>query len=337
MRIRVLRTSTADEPAAGSQRRKIIVRRVGYLRGPAPDGMDCERPLLMAVSRDGRLFEREVWRCKNHRSSLCRPCAARYGRRVEAVAAHGLMLAGADFFHHLTITAPGAQAHCKKSGCAATDCAHEKCDCTPPGGVSLGEWNPTASKRWNHLLTLVERHYGERPQYFRAVECQDGKRVVDGCGRMALHFHVLLRTDCSVSERTLRKLAIQAGFGHELKLQQLAPGSRAAARYVAKYVTKSCDERDEVPWLVDQVDDDGEITAESRPATFRAWSQSKGWGTTMAAILVDVRRRWEKMDSLRAAAGHDQAANADRDEPPPDGQESLTRSTSHGINLSTTS
>jgi hypothetical protein len=234
------------------------------------------------------------------------------------VAAFGLSGAAHGFNYHLTITAPGVELHCKKSGCSATDCAHEKCGCTPLGGVSLGEWNPTASKRWNHLLTLVERHYGERPQYFRAVECQDGKRTVDGCGRMALHFHVLIRTDGSLSAKTLRKLAIQAGFGHELKLQELAPGSKAAARYVAKYVTKSCDERDDVPWIVDQVDDDGEVTAENVRATFRTWSQSKGWGTSMAALVEDARNRWEIKELARVLSEEHQDVRAvPREELPP--------------------
>jgi hypothetical protein len=269
--------------------------------------MDCERPLLMAVSRDGRLFEREVWACKNHRSSLCRPCAARYGRRVESVAAHGLYARG-GFFYLLTLTAPGDRLHCKKAECHADGCAHEKCDCTPLGGVDLGLWNPHASKHWNRFLVEFERQHGERPAYFRAVECQDGKRAVDGCGRLALHFHVLLRTEVTLSTSQIRKLAIANGFGHSVKLDPLEPGSRAAARYVAKYVTKSCNERDDVPWLVDQVDEYGEVTKENRPATFRAWSQSKNWGTTMAAILVDVRRRWEKRQLAQEIADRVQAA-----------------------------
>jgi hypothetical protein len=205
----------------------------------------------------------------------------------------------------LTLTPQGDQLHCKKAGCKATDCVHEKCPCTPEGGVSLGEWNPTCSKRWNHLLTLIEHEYGDRPQYFRAVECQDGKRTEDGCGRMGLHLHVLLRTDRVINVRTVRRLAIRAGFGHSVDLQVLSPGSRKAAKYVAKYVTKSCDERDDVPWLVDQVDQEtGEVTKQNRPATFRTWSQSRRWGTTMAEICVDLRRRW---DARQAEVDRDQA------------------------------
>lgn len=282
--------------------------------------MDCERPLLQAVSRCGRQFEQEVWPCKNHRSSLCRPCATRYGRRVESLAAHGLN--GQDgFIYALTMTAPSHREHCMKAGCDADDCPHEKCRCTPAEGLDLGEWNPCAAKMWNRFLLDFERHYGERPAYFRAVEVQDGKRTADGVGRQALHFHVLLRTQVSLSTKTLRKLAVDNGFGHELKLDTLPPGSRAAARYVAKYVTKSCNERDDVPWIIDLVDPETfEVTHEQAPATFRAWSQSKNWGTTMAAICVDVRRRWELAEQDRQTAAHLAAGQPPRDvEPaPPD-------------------
>lgn len=266
--------------------------------------MDCERPLLVSVSVEGQPFTHDIWPCKNHRASKCRPCSARYGRRVESVAVEGMFKP--DGAHYLlTLTPPGDRLHCMKSGCVATECAHEKCSCTPEGGVSLGEWNPTASTRWNHLLTLIERSYGGRPQYFRAVECQDGKRTEDGCGRMGLHLHVLLRTDRVLNVRTVRRLAIQAGFGHAVDIQVLSAGSRKAAKYVAKYVTKSCDERDDVPWLVDQVDQEtGEVTTENRPATFRTWSQSRRWGTTMAEICVDLRRRW---DARQAELDRDQA------------------------------
>jgi hypothetical protein len=182
--------------------------------------------------------------------------------------------------------------------------------------LDLGEWNPTASKLWNKFLLEFERFYLERPAYFRAVECQDGKRSVDGCGRMALHFHVLIRTQVSLSAKDLQKMAKDNGFGHELKLQPLAAGSRALARYVSKYVTKSCNERDDVPWLVDEelVDDEGELTGitvkvPGRP-TFRTWSQSKNWGTTMAAVCVDVRRRWQAAEDERnLAASGDQVLN----------------------------
>jgi hypothetical protein len=295
--------------------------------------MDCDSPLLAAVSVDGKPFTTETWLCQNHRASKCVPCATRYRRRVETVAGEGMWRRD-GFFSLLTLTAPGDRLHCLKAGCDGSAgalpatiyedlsavqrligpaspppapraaCSHEKCPCTAEGGVNLAEWNPSASKRWNHLLTLIERAYGQRPKYFRAVEVQDGKRREDGLGRGGLHLHVLVWMPYKISVKTVRQLAMAAGFGHSVDLQALAPGSKAAARYVAKYVSKSCDAREEVPWEVEVVDwETYEVTTEQRPATFRTWSQSKDWGTSMAAIRLVARRRWEQWQDDLLAAG----------------------------------
>lgn len=261
--------------------------------------MDCERPLLVALS-SGELGEpghqewREVWRCSNHRESLCGPCATRYRRRVKSVAGEGLWRR--EGFHYLlTVTAPGDRAHCKRAGCQGDGetCPHQRCGCTPDGGVVLADWNPTAGKRWNTLRASISKHYRVKLQYFRAVEVQDGKRREDGQGRGALHLHFLVWSPRRLSDRTLRRLAIRAGFGHSLTLDPLAPGSKAAAEYVAKYVTKAADSREIVPWMGDVVDQEtGEIFQEQVRPTYRTWSQSAKWGSTMAAIREAARRKW---------------------------------------------
>lgn len=247
------------------------VRVLGYLRGPRPDGMDCDRPLHVQVS-DAHGEHFEVWRCSNHRQSKCGPCATRYRRRVESVAAEGLWKRE-GFYYLLTLTAPGAREHRMPSG--------KVCPCTPAGGVDLARWNAGAGRLWNRMLTAIERQYLVRPTYFRAAEVQD---------RGAIHHHVLLWSPRKLAERTLRKLAMLAGYGHEVDLQRLTPGSRKAAFYVSKYVAKSADSRDEVPWWGSWADQEtGELLEGHTVATFRTWSQSRKWGTSMAAIR-DVAR-----------------------------------------------
>lgn len=273
-------SSLRDDPAAEQRQHAVDtgrrVRVVGYLRGPVPDGLDCESPLHAVVSdAEAGTVTHEAWRCRNHRQSRCRPCATRYRRRVQSVAADGLYRDG-GFFYLLTLTAPGSSEHYLPSG--------KRCPCTPMGGVDLGQWNPTAGKRWNHFLVLVERKYLVRPVYFRAAETQE---------RGALHHHVLVWSPRKLSVRTVRSLAIAAGYGHEVDLQHLERGSRKAAYYVSKYVTKSADERDLVPWVGQVVDEEsGEVTEGMVPATFRTWSSSRSWGKSMRELVDEDRRRY---------------------------------------------
>lgn len=262
------------------------------------DDLDCDRPLLAVTtvygSAAGALDFPRIWRCSNHRESKCRPCARRYRRRVHDTAADGMHSADARYYL-LTVTSPGMVEHCKVKGCSrAPHCRHEMCRCTPPEGVDLARWNPTCGARWNVLLKLLERHYGGRPTYFRGVEVQDGKRRDDNIGRGALHLHVLMRTDYVMSTRTLRRLAIDAGFGHALVLDELAPGSKKAAVYVSKYVSKACDSRDDVPWLVELLDPDtGKVTRKT-DASYRTWSQSRAWGSSMQTLRTIARQKWEE-------------------------------------------
>jgi hypothetical protein len=285
-----------------SQRDPRGVRFVGYLRGPRTDGLDCESPLLVLRNDDSR----EIWPCSNHKTSKCRPCATRYGRRVKSLASKGFSSPDGHFYL-LTLTAPGDGLHCLRKGCdQAPTCGHPLCGCTGAEGTDLSRWNPEASRCWNRFLVAVERHYGARPAYFRATEVQDGKRsVTPGAGRGALHHHSILRTVTPLDVKTLRQLAIDAGYGHSIKLDVLNPGSRAAAHYVAKYITKACDERENVPWWRMVIDyETGEITEGLVPARYRTWSQSLNYsGVTMREIraaALDKARQLAYMREITA-------------------------------------
>jgi hypothetical protein len=308
-----------DAPSSGQPPRR--VRRLGYLSGPRPDGLDCDRPVRWGVSDVGEPYRVEIWRCQDKRESRCRPCSARYRRRVQSVAAEGMYVAD-GILNLLTLTAPSEVGqHCKKPGCSSSSCSHEKCACTPPGGVDLGEWNASAGRRWNHFLTLLKHHYGSRPAYFRAVETQDGKRRPDSLGgRGALHLHVPVRFPYVVSLRTLRRLAIQAGFGHSVDLQLIAPGSAHAAKvaaYVSKYVTKACDSRDDVPWAAEHTDPwTGEVRLVDARPTYRTWSQSRTWGKTLAELRRADLARYLVQEQLRALHEH-LAAGGSLTGPPP--------------------
>ena len=133
----------------------------------------------------------------------------------------------------------------------------------------------------------MRRELSPELQYFRGVEVQ---------ARGALHDHAMVWSPVPLSKNRLRAMAIRAGFGHSLDLAPAPPGSKKAAYYVSKYVTKATDAREDVPWwsdsVIDQVDDvTGEIrfTEGQVPARYRTWSMSREWGLTMAAVRADCR------------------------------------------------
>jgi hypothetical protein len=260
---------------------KCSLRVVGYLRGPRPDGVDCERPLRVVCVQCESF---RVWACSGHRESKCRPCAARYRRRVRALASEGMKRPGG--FHYFgTFTAPSDVHYYGKSG--------EECPCSVRG-FDVAKWNASHSRRWNHLRTLLRRAY-PGIEFFRGIEPQDGKRRSDGRGRGALHDHSLFWSPVEISLLELRKFAIRAGFGHEVQCPEIRPGSTQAAFYVSKYVTEACDGRDDVPWwgdgthARDLVDEEtGELVPGLVTARYRTWSQSRGWGTTMAAVRAQA-------------------------------------------------
>lgn len=308
--------SVRDGSDVGQQPRDVRV--VGYLRGPAPDGLACESPLLVVVSSFG-VESREYWPCNSPRSDRCRPCAARNGRRVRSVAAEGFTMprSADDGYWFLTVTPPSPDPHCKKAGCtAAPYCRHEQCACTPIEGVDLAVWNPTAAACWNRLLLLIEREYGVRPEYFRSTEAQK---------RGGLHHHALLATVAKLDEKVVRRLAVQAGYGHEIKLEKVDQHSRALVEYVTKtlagYVTKAAAERPDVPWARQFVDWwTGEVIEDTHP-TYRTWSQSRGWGTTMQVVRQRARVKALELAALRQAATAP-ATDAGVDQVPNDGSPS---------------
>ena len=246
--------------AEGEHRLRVL----GYLHGPGGAGLDCDKPLrVVCRSCDFRT----VWACSGHRESRCRPCAARYRRRVRAVAESGLRRRPGGFTYLLTLTAPGRRAHRLPDG--------SPCRCTPQGGVDLAEWNASHSARWNHFRTRLRSAHPD-VQYFRGVEVQL---------RGGLHDHAMVHSDHPLSLRWLRELAMDCGFGHSVDLAPCAPGSKRAAYYVAKYVTKATDSRDLVPWAADVVDEGtGEISRGVVAGRYRTWSMSREWGSTMAQV-----------------------------------------------------
>lgn len=236
----------------------------------------CESPLLAACECCDAL---RVWSCANHRESRCRPCAARYRRRVFRVADHGLARAGERFRYMLTLTAPSDRAHRRFVPGRRGD--HGPCDCS--AGFDLAEWNGGQGKAWNRLRTALVREYPGLV-YLRSVEVQD---------RGALHLHVLLVGDVPVDALTVHGLALAAGFGCVLDLAPVK-GSAGAARYVAKYVSKACDQRERVPWHDVRVDRaTGEMT-DRTDAAYRTWSASRTWGITMREVVEASRAAAER-------------------------------------------
>lgn len=268
---------------------------VGYLLGPRPAGLDCDSPLRV-VCRN--CDHRTVWRCSGHRESRCGPCAARYRRRVRAVAQSGLALAqrsSSGFLYMLTLTAPGTRAHRLPDG--------SPCPCTPAGGVHLAAWNASHSRRWNHFRTVLRQGVPE-VQFFRGVEVQN---------RGALHDHALVWSPVALSTVRLRDLALRAGFGHAVDLAPIEPGSRKCAYYVSKYVTKATDSRDLVPWLAEVVDTrTGEVSQGVVAGRYRTWSMSREWGSTMAQVRAAsaayARLKASEADALSLAQALDTVA-----------------------------
>jgi hypothetical protein len=273
-----VRESRAGECSAGRHRLRVM----GYLLGSRPVWLDCDKPLRV-VCRDCDHETR--WRCDGHRSSRCKPCSARYRRRVGRVASSGTSRQ-TGFQYLLTLTAPGARFHRMPSG--------DACPCTPPGGVDLPRWNASHSARWNTLRTNLRR---QNPglEFFRGVEVQ---------ARGALHDHAMVWSPTPLRKRDLAGLALSAGFGHSLDLAECPPGSKRAAYYVSKYVTKATDSRHEVPWWGQVIDyGTGEVTEGVVDGRYRTWSMSRGWGLTMAAVRSEARAFVAELEARNAFLG----------------------------------
>jgi hypothetical protein len=265
----------------------------GYLLGPRPLWLDCDRPLRVLCSECP--YETR-WACSGHRESRCKPCSARYRRRVGSVAISGTRR-NAGWHYLVTLTAPGRERHRMPSG--------DWCSCTPEGGVHLARWNATHSRRWNHFRTRLRRDHPGL-EFFRGVEVQH---------RGALHDHAMVWSPTPLRKRDIKALALAAGFGHSVDLAPIT-SAQQVGYYVSKYVTKATDSRDEVPWVPDghelvedehgQVLDVDSATGEVKPAraAYRTWSMSRQWGLTMRAVRAEAAeyaaalRAREDMDGM---------------------------------------
>lgn len=208
------------------------------------------------------------------------------------MAEHGVKRWGAvpGFLYFLTLTAPGKDRVHK----AKIEGRWVDCHCSV--GVDLGAWNASHSARWNRLRTALRKQHPGM-QFWRGIETQD---------RGALHDHALVWSPTPLLEREVRRLAGLAGFGHELYMPPIQPGSKREAYYVSKYVSKACDQRAEVPWLAEVVDTEtGEVTEALVPARYRTWSMSRDWGLTMAQVRTEAAEyaalMREKEDALALA------------------------------------
>lgn len=230
---------------------------------------NCEQPDWGGCEACGY---KELWRCNSSRVEKCRPCGERYRRRVGRVALSGRLAGGQ--VHMLTLTAPGTKVHRLPNG--------QECPCTPAGGEMVGqnleEWNAELGKRWNRFCQDLRRHLGRNVQYFKATEVQ---------ARGALHSHIPFRVDagCRWNLAEIRALAIKHGFGHEVDIRTGI--DEKGMWYVAKYVSKAAGLRQTVPWRkVDTTT--GEILDS---ATYRGWTASRSWGSTMKAVKAE-QARW---------------------------------------------
>jgi hypothetical protein len=249
----------------------------------------CERPKELVDLDSGDTM---VVQCGATARSRCAPCSFKYKRRVGRIFMSGYTDDPTARLYGLTLTAPGDETHCKrhhKIGCTGDlhpDC--DMCACTPPGGVNLAEWNASAGARWNDFITALRKKLGVDVQYCKAAECQH---------RGALHFHAMVRTDAVLSLKELRALAMSHGFGHEVDLDAFDTEdpyqAQRAAWYCAKYVSKTCDDRGSLPWLDRHT---GELTEGN--SRYRAWTSSRTWGLSMAAL-----RRYQQAWARAMAEG----------------------------------
>lgn len=272
------------------------VRVVGRVQGPEPVAVDCDQP-LRAVCRTPGCGEVQQWRCDTYG---CGPCGKRKQRALERVVGDGaaLHLGNGMRGYFLTLTAPGTDEH-RRWYQGKRPRFRQDCHCHDHG-LSDGLWNAAESKCWNRLRTALTRD--RRVFFCGAVETQT---------RGMLHRHVLVFVDGGLDFQEVQALALAAGYGCVLDLEPVQSASKAA-RYLAKYVSKSSGARAAISW--ERLNPDtGEVVG--RRATYRLWSSSRSWGVTMrelrevmkaqAAARAMYLREWAAMvaESPAAVAG----------------------------------
>ncbi len=291
-----------------------ILRQIAVRPDMVPSRDVCASPLLWRCEAGCCVDARP---CGNHRESRCTPCATRYRRRVGRLIEAGATSFGRTTSGHsylLTVNAPGNPGHNRWIPGRAG--LHGVCGCEESRAAGDGVWNASASARWNLLRTrLVQEHPGLA--YARCVEVQR---------RGLIHLHVVVHSPTALSSQRVQELALSAGFGCVMDLAALDdPGK--SARYLAKYVSKSVDQRGELPWVREMVNTEtGEVTVQLHP-TFRAWSSSQNWGVRMAdliaasrravAVAAERRRELEAAILEELASGDTNVPPAGRDPSPP--------------------
>jgi hypothetical protein len=171
-----------------------------------------------------------------------------------------------DRLYMITLTAPGEKVHYLPGG-------RVRCRCTPAGGIDLRVWNGRAPKQFNRFKQQFQRELGVTIEHFRATEAQE---------RGALHYHCPMRFSAPrvVSKAMVRRIAMAYGFGHSVDIQEI--GFKGPAGYCGKYVSKSADDRQRVPYM-------HPVTGEVGPGRWRTWSSSRRWGQSMSAVKCDQR------------------------------------------------
>lgn len=237
----------------------------------------CERPLLFVDDTCGALLVRQ---CRLSRESRCRPCATRRRRLLARLAIDGMHKHRGRYLYLLTLTAPGDPGH--RGWVPGVVGDHGLCDCWQHAADGLGVWNRQSSRRWNHLRTVLRREY-PGVEYFKATEVQT---------RGALHFHLIVASEVPLAPLVVWGLARRAGFGcRGFDLQPIQASDPKPARYVAKYVSKSADARECVPW--EQVDyATGEVVSNPNPP-YRTWSASRGFSLRLLDYRAAARRAVE--------------------------------------------
>jgi hypothetical protein len=210
-----------------------------------------------------------------------------------------VQVAAGLFGHFITLTAPGRDEH-KRWYQGKRPHRRQECSCHRHG-LSDGQWNAQESACWNRLRTAITR---DRLVVFAgSVETQR---------RGMLHRHLVVFTDQRLEHAELQDLALRAGYGCVLDVEQLESPQKAA-RYISKYASKGAADRPDVPWSSTVVDQDtGELVDTPKQATYRLWSSSQKWGVTMkqlkAAAGAQARARARYLEELTAALEADSAS-----------------------------
>ena len=319
-----------------------------YVKGPKLRGLArswnldrCVNPIVL-FCQDCELHILKP--CGSADNTVCAPCEMVYRKRVRTIVREPALIAKPGSLSLLTLTGPGSKLHClthtyrskDRSGAfvprPSVKCnfdvdspstlwdEHEICPCSTADKLldtpeRIQSWNVSAIARFNDFITDLRRSVlgFENVEYFKAVEPQ--KRGV-------IHLHIVLRAErliiiTSEMREQILKYAIAHGFGHEVDFQLIANGKDdadsilKAARYVAKYVTKTNAEAKAaillptIPNTVEveyfAVEPEGDVLTKVRHVPlkmgrrrrirYRAWSASRGWGLSLGKVKT-LQRLW---------------------------------------------